>query len=108
DLRDRSEEKSAHCRKTKHGRRDRGNEPRSHEPRQLTLTRHDRETTIRRLAESPREGNALCLVRVEYGGGVGLTLDHRRKLPREIDRVANTGIHPLAADRTVDVGGVTE
>jgi hypothetical protein len=65
DLRDSSKEQPAHCWKTKQGRRDGGNEPRSDDARNLTLTRHDRETPISRLDEPPREGDSLGFVGIE-------------------------------------------
>ena len=34
--------------------------------------------------------------------------EHGGKLPRQVHRVANAGVHPLGANRTVDVRGVAE
>ena len=75
--------------------------------RDPALSRHDREAAIGGLDQPSRERDALGLVGVE-DRGAGLALEHGRELPREIHGVTDAGVHPLAAHRTVDVGGVAE
>src|SRR5580704_10369392 len=72
-----------------------------------SLGSRQREYPIRRLDQAAREGNALGLVAVEQlvwrtVGKDGL------QLPGEIDRVADAGVHALAAGRAMDMRRVAQ
>ncbi len=108
DLRHRPEKAAGASRaKAKDDRRHDGNEARTNDSRDPALSRHDREAAIGGLDQPPRERDALGLVGIE-DRRAGLALEHGRELPREIHGVTDAGVHPLAAHRTVDVGGVAE
>ena len=57
--------------------------------------------------QAPREADPLGLVAVEDAHRRE-PAQGRRHLPREVDGVADVGIHPLPADGAVDVRGVPE
>ena len=59
------------------------------------------------VATSRREADALRLVGVEQTRG-GACVEHGGELPRQVHGVADASVHPLAADRAVDVGGVSQ
>jgi len=48
---------------------------------------------------------SLGFIRIEHAG-IGSALHHCSELPRQVDRIADAGVHPLAADRAVNVRGV--
>jgi hypothetical protein len=39
---------------------------------------------------------------------IGAPMEHRGKLPGEIDGIPDAGVHALAANGTVDMGGIAE
>src|SRR6185295_2870805 len=57
---------------------------------------------VRGVQEAPRYRHALFLVRIEQRH-VGSTLDHKCEFPSEVVRVLQPGVHPLRADRTMNV-----
>ena len=71
------------------------------------VARRRLEHAIGRRDQAPRERDALGLVGVEQVR-VRAPADHRGELPREVHRVAEPGVHPLAADGAVNVAGVAE
>ena len=57
--------------------------------------------------QPPRKGDALRLVAVEELD-TGASLHTVGKLPSEIDGIPDAGVHALAANGTVDMGGIAE
>ena len=57
--------------------------------------------------EPAREGDAFGFVGVEQSCG-GAAVQDVGEFPGEVDGVADAGVHALAADGAVDVGGVAE
>src|SRR5262245_37610366 len=56
--------------------------------------------------EPPGESDALRLIGVGERGAAAT--EHGGQFPRKVDRVADAGVHALATDRAVDVGGVAQ
>src|SRR6516164_655261 len=54
-----------------------------------------------------REANALGFIAVEQGIR-GTSADNGCEFPRQVDGIANAGIHALAAGRTVDMRGIAD
>ena len=71
----------------------------------ITRERLGLEEAIRRRYQGPRECNPFGLVCIEQRG-IGVAGDDGGQLPRKVDCVADTGVHALAAGRTVNVAGV--
>ena len=67
----------------------------------------DREHTIGGRDQPPREGDPFRLVGIEQALR-GISLQHRRELPRQVHGVADARVHPLTADRAVDVSGISQ
>ena len=62
---------------------------------------------VRGVQEPLRNRHALFLVRIEQRR-VGSTLDDEREFPSEVVRVLQAGVHPLRADRTMNVCSVAK
>src|SRR5712672_3418452 len=106
-LRYRSEQKAAHCAESKKQRNHARSDSRAHDTRETTTSRDERKSAICRRDQSTSESNPFRFIRVEQARG-RTPLQRRSDLPRQVHGVADAGVHPLSADRTVDVRGVAE
>src|SRR5262249_43588534 len=82
-------------------------DPRPYDIGDPTFGRDERERAVGRRHETAREADALRLVRIEQAIS-RFAVDDRGELPREVHRVADAGVHSLAAHGTVNVRGVAE
>src|SRR5882757_9755822 len=82
-------------------------DPRANEVSDAAIGRHEAECTVGGRNQSPGETYSLGLIAVEemIGRAIG---QHRRKLPRKIDSVADPGVHALTAGGTVNMRRVTQ
>ena len=106
-LRDGPKEQSPHRWKRKKHRDHDGRNVQPHGPGHSAGTRHRDERLIGRRDEPSSERDPLRLVGIEECRR-SLPVNDSGDLPREVHRVADAGVHPLPADRTVDMRGVAE
>ena len=83
------------------------NQPGTHPPREQALLRHQCEGTVRGGDQPAREADPLRLIGFQQAVA-GVVLQDSGELPRQVDGVADAGIHALTADRAVNVGRVSE
>ena len=79
----------------------------TNEPRNAPVAGHELKGAVGARDQPFGKCDALRLVAVEEAA-VGAALDDRGQFPRQVDRVADAGVHALAAHGTVDVRGVTD
>src|SRR5262249_45700095 len=73
---------------------------RAHDVRKRAFGGYEFEGTIRSRHEAAREPDAFGLVAIQQSVA-GTTSEHGRQFPGEIDSIADTGVHALAADRAM-------
>src|SRR3569832_2409890 len=84
-----------------------GCKPRADQIRNAPFRRGHSKNLVGGFYELAGKGNSLSLVTIQQLFRRAL-LQYRRQLPREIDRIADTGIHALPTGRTVDVCGIAK
>jgi len=106
-LRDRAEHEAAGVPERKKGRDQERHDPQPHDPRDQPPAGHAREGLVGRRHQPPGKGDTLRLVGIEKGAA-RTPLEDGREFPGEVHRVADAGVHALAANGAVYVRRVAE